>query len=97
MEKQEAKKKLEEISANISSITKKYNGNTGYGKVEKQQMLADFQALFAESQDLKNLFEEVYDDMPETFNQMNTSVYDYGKGLLMIATIVNLQTKADKE
>jgi hypothetical protein len=93
MEKKEAKKKLEEISENIRLITDKYHGERGYGKVEKEKMLKDFQAVFAESQNLQKLFEEFYDQMPESFNNITRGIDNYGNGVSQIAILISTQIK----
>jgi hypothetical protein len=93
MEKREAKRRLEEISASASSIAEKYHGEAGHRNIEKKEMLEDFQAVFAESESLKRLFEEIYDDMPESFNTRVRCISDYASAIGMLATLVSAQCK----
>jgi predicted translin family RNA/ssDNA-binding protein len=92
MERQEAKKKLEEIQKNISKISEKYRGNE-YREVEKEQILSDFREAFAESENLKELIEQTHNDMPDKFKILRSWICDYIDGVGSVATLVNNQIK----
>jgi predicted translin family RNA/ssDNA-binding protein len=96
MKKEEAKKKLEEISVNVDLIADKYKGKVGYGKIEKEQLLKDFQEAYTESTTLLKLVREIYGDLPESFNNINSPIYNYVNSIGSFASLINAQLKSEK-
>lgn len=89
----EAKKELKAISESVDSIAEKYRGGAAYGKIEKEQMRKDFQAIFLESENLRKQFDSVFDGMPDSFNNLTMGVYDYASSVGRIAALVDTQVK----
>ena len=93
MKNVEAKKELKSILENTDSIAEKYRGGTAYGKIEKEQMRKDFQAIFSESENLRKQFDNVFDEMPDNFSNLTMSVHDYASSVGRIAALVDTQVK----